>query len=333
MGELQQAGNGCGQGFIKAFSTFGVTIEQIMNITWPMRASLLNFSLLLAASIAAAFAAEPARKIAFERDGVIFTAGLDGKGVKKLAQGDLPQISPDGASVAFTSNEPGDKLPVRHIAIADLATGKVNVLKSVPSDNSFGPAWSPDSKSLLFSIFTKDEWQLALINADGTGFRIAKKSEDKGQSCYEPCWAADGESFFCHDLDAIYRLDLDGKLIKQWAIHDIVTNGDMSSNCRLSVSPDGKSLLMDIEMGEDHNRSNWDGPPPALWLLDLNAEKATRLTKKNVFAWDSCWISNEEYLFLSQGPKETKPSLYRGSIKGSEPKLIAKGARTPSVSR
>ncbi len=172
------------------------------------------------------------------------------KASKNGPKGDLPQISPDGASVAFTTNEPSDKLPVRHIAIADLATGKMNVLKSVPSDNSFGPAWSPDGKSLLFSIFTSDDWQLGFINADDTGFRIVKKAQAKDRSFYEPSWAADGKSFFCHDLDAIYRFDLDGKLIKKWAIHEIVTNGDMSSNCRLSVSPDGKASisLMDIEI-------------------------------------------------------------------------------------
>jgi len=280
-----------------------------------------------------AFAAEPAGKIAFDRDGVIFTASLDGKGAKKIAEGDYPQISPDGTRVAFNTNEPSDKLPVRHIAVANLATGKVNVLKEVPSDNSFGPAWSPDGKALLFSIFSKGEWHLGLVQADGTGFRIAKQAEDKGQSCYEPIWAADGKSFFCHDLDCIFRFDLDGKLLKKWVIHDIVTHGDMSSGSRLSVSPDGKSLLMDIDMAEDHQRSNWDGPPPSLWLLDLSAEKATRLTKKNGFSWDPCWISNDEYLFLSQGPKESKPSLYRASIKGGEPKLITKGARTPSVAR
>ena len=234
--------------------------------------------------------------------------------------------------MAFTTNEPSDKLPVRHIALADIASGKVTVLKGIPSDNSFGPAWSPDGKALLFSILKGEFWQLGLVNADGTGFRVVKKSKGDNESCYGPCWAADGQSFFCHDLDAIYRCDLDGKVLKKWAIHDIVKNGDMSSNCRLSVSPNGTALLMDAEMNEDHQRKNWDGPPPALWLLKLDAATATRLTKKDVFAWDACWISNDEFLFLNQGPKDKTPSIYRGSVKGGDYKLIAKDARTPSVS-
>src|SRR3954463_14484035 len=121
-----------------------------------MRANFLNSPPVLAAlvlSSLSAFAADAPRKISFDRDGVIWTANADGKSLKKLTKGDLPQISPDGASVAFTTNEPSDKSPVRHIAVADVASGKVSVLKSVPSDNSYGPVWSPDGKSLLFSTF------------------------------------------------------------------------------------------------------------------------------------------------------------------------------------
>ncbi len=299
-----------------------------------MRASFFFSSIaVLMLGSAITFAAESSPKIAFDRNGVVYTANVDGKGLKKVAEGDLPQISPDGTRVAFTTNEPSDKTPVRHIAVADLASGKVNVFKGVAGDNSFGPVWSPDGRTLLFNTFADGDWALGLVNADGTGFKIVKKAESKSRSYYEPCWAADGKSFFAHDLDEICLFDLSGKQLKKWTIHNIVENGDMSSGCRLSLSPDGKSLLMDIEMAEEHNRKNWDGPPPSLWLLPLDAEKATRLTKKGFFGWDAAWISNDEFVFLSQSAKESKPSLYRGSIKGGENKLILKDARTPSVAK
>lgn len=299
-----------------------------------MRAPSLHSTSVLAAlalSSLTAFAVDPLPTIAFDREGTIWTAQADGKNPKKLTNGDLPRISPDGASVAFTTNEPSEKAPVRHIAVADIASGKVTVVKGIPSDNSYGPVWSPDGKSVLFSTYVKEDWYLAFINVDGTGYRIVKDPQAKFQSFYEPCWAADGRSFFCHDLEAIYNFDLEGKLLKKWIIHTIVEHGDMSSNCRISVSPDGQSLLMEIEMDEDHKRENWDGPPPALWLLKLDAEKATRLTRKNFFAWDGGWLSNDEFIFTSQGAKENKPSIYRGSIKGTDYKLVLKNARTPSA--
>lgn len=274
---------------------------------------------------------DAARKIAFERDNAIWIASLDGKSEKQIAEGNLPEISPDGTRVAFNTDEPSDKTPIRHIAVAEIATGKTTVLKDTPSDNSFGPVWSPDSKSLLFSIYMEGDWQLGFINADGTGFRVVRKTENKSQPCGAPAWAPDGKSYFCHDLEAIYRFDMAGVMQKKWEIHAIIDHGDMNSNSRIAVSPDSSLLIMEIDMDEDHNRENWDGPPPAIWALNLSAKKATRLTAKDLFAWEPFWISNEEFLFMSQGPKEDVASLYRGSIKGADHKLIIRNGRTPSV--
>ena len=94
------------------------------------------------------------RKIAYERGENIFVADVDSTHSKKIAQGALPEISPDGARIAFNTvadakTRPG---PERHIAIADVAGGKVTVLPNIPSDNCFGPVWSPDGKQLAFSI-------------------------------------------------------------------------------------------------------------------------------------------------------------------------------------
>src|SRR5215470_20437961 len=88
------------------------------------------------------------RKIAYDRNGKIFVADVDGTHPKKIAEGDWPEISPDGNHVAFNTegdakDRPG---PERHIAIADVASGKVSIIPNIPSDNCFGPVWSPDGK-------------------------------------------------------------------------------------------------------------------------------------------------------------------------------------------
>ena len=101
----------------------------------------------------------------------------------------------------------------------------------------------------------------------------------------------------------------------------------------MAVSPDGKSLLIDLDMDEDSNRENWDGPPPAIWLIDLNSDKASRLTEKDFFAWDPYWVDDTEFVLSSQAPKEKTPSLYRGSIQRKDYKPLTKDARTASVSR
>src|SRR5207249_3428380 len=136
------------------------------------------------------------RKIAYEHRENIFVADTDGTHQKKIATGALPEISPDGTRVAFNTDEdsktrPG---PERHIAIADLGTGKITILKEIPSDNCFGPVWSPDGSKLAFSIMGEKAWQLGLVNADGSGFRFVNNAELKSEAFGEPTWACDGKS-------------------------------------------------------------------------------------------------------------------------------------------
>ena len=137
------------------------------------------------------------RKIAYERGENIFVADTDGSHSKKIAVGALPEISPDGTHVAFNTvgdakTRPG---PERHIAIADVASGKVTVLEDIPSDNCFGPVWSPDGKQLAFSIMADNGWQLGLMNADGSGFRLVKNAELRPEAFGAPNGRATANRF------------------------------------------------------------------------------------------------------------------------------------------
>jgi len=221
-----------------------------------MRVSRIALLLLLFTN----FGFSASQLIVFERDNGIWVGNLDGSAPRKIAGGNLPEISSDGTRVAFTTDEPSKTSPIRHIAVVEIASGRTTVFKDLPSDNSFGPVWSPDNKSLLFSIYIEGDWQLAFVNADGSNFRIVKKAEKGNESCNVPAWAPDGKSFYCHTLDSIFQFALDGTLIKKWDIHSILENGDMNSNSRINVSPDGKSLIIDIDMDEEQDRENWDGP-------------------------------------------------------------------------
>jgi TolB protein len=277
-------------------------------------------------------AAQP--KMAYEHRDNIFVADTDGTHQKKIATGALPEISPDGTRVAFNTEadaktRPG---PERRIAVADVASGKITVLKDIPSDNCFGPVWSPDGSKLAFSIMADKEWQLGLVNADGSGFRFVKNAALKSDAFGAPEWARDGKSIFCHDLDNIYQIDLDGIVLKKWELAKILIDASMNSNDRLSVSPDGKALLMDVDCGAEHERKNWDGPQPAIEKFDLASEKAARISGKNDFVWDPFWLTGHEYLCIMQKEKENEPSIYRMSLDGKTAKLLVKHARTPSAS-
>jgi TolB protein len=274
------------------------------------------------------------RKIAYEHRGNIFVANADGTHQKKIAAGALPEISPDGTRVAFNTSadsktRPG---PERHIAVADLSSGKVTVLKDIPSDNCFGPVWSPDGSKLAFSIMADKDWQLGLVNADGSGFHFVKNATLKSDAFGAPEWARDGKSIFCHDLDNIYQIDLDGNVLKKRELAKILTDASMNGGDRLSISPDGKVLLMDVDCGSEHERKDWDGPQPAIEKFDVAGEKAVRVTGKDDFVWEPFWLSNDEFLCIMQKEKENEASIYRMSLDGKNAKLLVKHARTPSAS-
>jgi TolB protein len=273
------------------------------------------------------------QRIAFERNDAVYIASLDGTGEKKVADGIFPVISPDGARVAFnTVEKTSNTTYVRHIAVVDVATGKLNVFKDVPSDNSYYPSWTTDGKQILFTTRPHEVWDLAAINADGTNFHVLKPGVQNEVTRYSPIWARDGQSFFCEDMTNIYQIGLDGAVHTQWKINKIVPKGDMSGDGRIDVSPDGKRLLLSIDMGEESGRKDWDGPLPALWAFDVQSQKATRLTPKKLFGWDGVWLDNDNILFLSRAAGEKNDSIYRMSADGKNLKRLIKNARFPSVS-
>src|SRR6266446_3198884 len=293
----------------------------------------MNKIILFAFALASVTAFAADQYIAFERNNAVYIADLDGTNEKKVADGTFPAISPDGTRVAFnTVEKTSDTTYVRHIAVTDVGSGKTTVFKDVPSDNSYYPTWSPDGKRILFTLRENELWDLGIINADGTGFHVLRKGDPNEVTRYSPIWAHDGQSVFCQDMTNIYRLGLDGAVIDQWKIDKIIPNGDLSGDCRIDVSPDGKRLLLGIEMGEEANRKDWDGPLPALWSFDLDSQRTVRLTPKKLLGWDGVWLDNANVLFLSQPPGEKEASIYRMSIDGKNLKRLIKDARFPTVS-
>src|SRR5205809_777621 len=122
----------------------------------------LTLAIFLCVASALSRAAE--RTIAYERRDDIFVADADGMHQKKIAAGALPEISLDRTRVAFNTDEdsktrPG---PERHIAIADLGTGKVTILKEIPSDNCFGRSGRRMDRSSRSQSWERRHGNLAL---------------------------------------------------------------------------------------------------------------------------------------------------------------------------
>ncbi len=295
-------------------------------------------AVLLAAVTAGAAPHEDPRVLVFTRGDGVFLANADGSRPTRLAAGSAPDVSLDGRYVAFTVDAPSKGPPLRSIAVYDTVTRKTRVFKKeVPGNNAFGPLWSPDGSTLLFHLYSDGGWRLALISVDGTHFRLLPLDDPqraKSHELFVGAWAGDGKSLFAQDLDHIEQLDATtGAALRKWSIHDAIAGGDLNSNARLSPSPDGKSLLVDVDQAEEHDRKDWDGPQPAVWLLDLSTGKARRLTDAKLFAWSARWVNDNEFVCNVQSAHDKGPSLYRVSVDGKTVRLLVKNARDASLSQ
>lgn len=288
---------------------------------------------LLLCLVAASASANPL--IAFERGDSVWVANVDGSGAKKIAKGSAPDISPDGSRIAFHTDTSTKKDVVRQIAVADVASKHVTVFKGqIPSANCQRAIWSPDGKRILFNIWSDADWHLALVNADGSGFRYLKKATPKGNSLWSACWAPDGRSVYAQNLNTICELDLDGGEKRQWSIDSLFPKGGLSSGTYFSISPDGKKLVLDVEMAEEEaSLPDFDGPPPAIWIFDIPAGKATRLTKKEINAWHPVWLSDNEILVCTQKRGEKASSVYKMTLPQEQLTRVLSNANDPVISR
>jgi TolB protein len=247
---------------------------------------------------------------------------MDGGSPRKLTAGADPAIAPDGSRVAYTALGKGSE---RRIVVIDVQSGTKTVFRDVPSDNAFGPIWSPNSGQIIFEIFVNNHWRLGLTTASGTDFAFIGESSPTHSDYYSPVFAPDGKSIYCQDLTNIYQLDLTGKLLTQWKISELVPGCDLDSGSRISPAQDGRRILMDASLSEEGEIKSWNGPAPAVFLWDLASGKSKRLTKGLPYGWAPCWINDVEYFFTGSNNTGSY-GIYRASLSGGSPKNIIKNA-------
>jgi TolB protein len=151
------------------------------------------------------------------------------------------------------------------------------------------------------------------------------------QDLFSPAWASDGKSIYAQDLTNIYQIDLAGKTLAQWKIADVLLKADMNSNDRIRPSDDGKSLLVDADLDEEGPIKSWEGPPPAVFLLDIDTNKARRISPANVYAWDPFWLNAQEYVFTSTVDGRHF-GIYKTSLAGEKPRMVVTNATSVTVS-
>lgn len=114
----------------------------------------------------------------------------DGTGAHPLAGtvgGNAPDWSPDGRTIAFTSNRTGND----NIYVVPATDGKARRLTTgaCHSDNA---RWSPDGKQLVYAVFCAHGWNdIAVMDADGSHARKVTNTPNVEEEV--PSWLPDGK--------------------------------------------------------------------------------------------------------------------------------------------
>ncbi|MBK8039104.1 MAG: PD40 domain-containing protein [Verrucomicrobiaceae bacterium] len=281
-------------------------------------------------SFVALITAASGQTVAFQSETHIAVANLaDAKPkARKLVEGADPSISPDGTKIAYTKSDAEGN---RRIAIYDLATGKSNLVKGIEGQNEFGAIWSSDGKKLLFNHFAESDWSLASVSATGGGFQIVI---DKGVRQAAGFAQIPGTSdWLCHDLEGFYlaKVDDSGAANLTDLPKDKPIEG-LSMPAHLSISPDGKTALFDKSVDEE-TKPDDEGPPSAVFQIEIATGKITRVTPKGLHADGPSWLpGGKEFLFGSFDGKTQTETVHRMAIEpGSKPVQVLKKARNPSV--
>jgi len=220
---------------------------------------------------------------------------------------------PTGLSggIVFMSDRPGADNPQgrNHIFALDLASGRVSQLTSGRDHHDQHPKWSPDGRRISFVSSRGGNFDLYVMNADGTN---VTRVTDHPANDFDPIWMPDGLSLiFSSERDS--RSDLYRVWLKDRRV-DRLTQHFVGRAIMPSVSPDGKSVAFAAQTLQ--RLQFWEFQ---VHVLDLASGKTRALGNSGGACWPS-WSPDGRS--LANVLLATEPSTLQ--IRGAD----GSGART-----
>jgi TolB protein len=119
----------------------------------------------------------------------IWTVNVDGTDLTQLVQGAYPVWSPDGATIAYSSDVSGNW----EIWTMSADGSSSTQLTTTRGKNQLAPSYSPDGKWIAYASNVSGNYDIWIMKADGSA--QTQLTSDKHEVA-DPCWGADGNIYF-----------------------------------------------------------------------------------------------------------------------------------------
>lgn len=268
----------------------------------PIATSLPNVNATASAAIAATTAAHPTPtavakpgdtgRIVFDSPvngkWQVFVINPDGSGLKQVTSipggiGD-PAISPDGRSIVTNDG-------VKKIYVMNADGTDVRTIYEGATEAGW-PAWSFDSKKIVFASRIGGYKQLFEMNADGTGLTRLTNSHAEDLA---PAYSPDGTrvAFSSNRLGTweIYALTLANGQVDQ------LTNlGDVAGQGWPSWSPDGRAIAFE-SLGKANERD--------IFTMNADGTGVKNLTNSSAYDGAPVWSPDGQYIAFASNQAGT----------------------------
>lgn len=254
----------------------------------------------------------------------------DGENIEEMTDGNhlvmSPQFSPDGKSLAYllfkNIGKGRERHPVAHVYLMDVATKKIRPLlaqahmEAISSANgyrpvtmTYAPRFSPDSKSVCFSLIIDGKSAIYTMNVSSGQIR---RLTDHRAIDTSPAYSPDGKSIVFTSnrsgKEKIYLMDVNGSNVRR------VTSGE-GKYSQPVFSPRGDFIAFAKQIGNQFY----------IGVVRPNGSEE-RLIIQGYLTENPCWSPNGRYiLFVWQGSSRQKQCLCKIDLTGLFMQTMAPG--------